>query len=76
MWRFVFNVLWVLDDVFIYYNNMKFFIKDCDNDFLFLINCVSYYGEFWWNNDCLWMIFIRNNFNDFGWYNWYIGSYK
>lgn len=46
-------VLWVLDDVFIYYNNMKFFIKDCDNDFLFLINCVSYYGEFWWNNDCL-----------------------
>lgn len=46
-------VLWVLDDVFIYYNNMKFFIKDSDNDFLFLINCVSYYGEFWWNNDCL-----------------------
>lgn len=76
MWRLVFNVLWVSDDAFIYHNNMKFSTKDRDNDLSSSINCASYYGEPWWNNDCSRMMFTRNNFNDLGWYNWYTGSYK
>lgn len=55
---------------------MKFSTKDRDNDLSSSINCASYYGEPWWNNDCSRMIFTRNNFNDLGWYNWYTGSYK
>lgn len=69
-------VLWVSDDAFIYHNNMKFSTKDRDNDLSSSINCASYYGEPWWNNDCSRMMFTRNNFNDLGWYNWYTGSYK
>uniref|UniRef100_A0A8W8JDR1 Fibrinogen C-terminal domain-containing protein n=2 Tax=Magallana gigas TaxID=29159 RepID=A0A8W8JDR1_MAGGI len=63
-------------DAFIYHNNMKFSTKDRDNDLSSSINCASYYGEPWWNNDCSRMMFTRNNFNDLGWYNWYTGSYK
>lgn len=40
------------------------------------MNCVFKYGLFWWNNDCGLVKFILNDFNGFGWYNWYIGSYR
>ena len=55
---------------------MKFSTKDHDNDLSVSINCASYYGEPWWNDDCARMKFTRDNFNELGWYYWYAGSYR
>ncbi|XP_078331402.1 fibroleukin-like [Crassostrea virginica] len=53
-------------DAFSYHDNMKFSTKDHDNDLSVSINCASYYGEPWWNDDCARMKFTRDNFNELG----------
>ncbi|XP_056015806.1 uncharacterized protein LOC125674536 isoform X2 [Ostrea edulis] len=67
--------LW-LDDAFSYHDGMKFSTKDHDNDLSLYTNCASHYGEPWWSRNCARMKFTRDNFNDLGWGNWYMGNYK
>lgn len=64
------------DDAFSYHDGMKFSTKDHDNDLSLYTNCASHYGEPWWSRNCARMKFTRDNFNDLGWGNWYMGNYK